>query len=283
MNNDLMKIFHTVHSENNKELEELSLLVDAIIKNQITDEKNVSSVFDRILSVVFVEEDKKRNLFYKLSNYCRCFDENLAMDYERIYREYNFYDDMSYSSLTELLMSSNVYEKLNDNKDKLFALIPELKICDGFEQNNKWHVYDVFKHILHVVGNTEANLCLRVAALFHDIGKPVSYVEDLFGIGHFPNHWNESLKIFLKYQDKFELSENDKELVRNLIFYHDMKIDKMSSLEIDDMIDKIGIENIHLLFKLKRADLFAQSSEYHDLVSDINKQEEDIKKRKLVK
>ena len=45
----------------------------------------------------------------------------------------------------------------------------------------------------------------------------------------------------------------------------------------------IGFENIELLFNLKRADLLAQSPEYHNLLININKQEQGIIKVKKLK
>ena len=54
----------------------------------------------------------------------------------------------------------------------------------------------------------------------------------------------------------------------------------MSIEEINNMINNIGIENIELLFSLKRADLKAQSPEFHDLLSNINNQEQKIIKVK---
>ena len=94
------------------------------------------------------------------------------------------------------------------------------------------------------------------------------------------NHWNESIKIFKKYQESFGLSNEEIILITNLIFYHDINIDKMTDEEIDNMIISIGILNIGLLFSLKRADLLAQAPEFHNLLSNINNQEQNINKVK---
>lgn len=187
---------------------------------------------------------------------------------------------MSYIDLLDILLSDDVYNILKQNEEKLFELIPELKSCKGFEQNNKWHIYDVYEHILHVVSGVESNVYLRLSALFHDIGKPLTYTEDANRVGHFYNHWTESAQIFEKYQSKFDLSNEEISLIVNLIFYHDINIDKMDAQEISKMMHIIGSENIELLFSLKRADLLAQSPVYHGLLVSINKQEQDIIKVK---
>ena len=56
----------------------------------------------------------------------------------------------------------------------------------------------------------------------------------------------------------------------------DMNMDKMSDENIDKMIQEIGPKDIHLLFALKRADLLAQSGEYHGLLANIQMQEQKI-------
>ena len=190
---------------------------------------------------------------------------------------------MSYNKLLEILLSNDVYDSLRQNEEEIFELILELRACKGFKQNSRWHVYDVYEHILHVVSGVESNICLRLSALFHDIGKPLTYTEDNNGKGHFYNHWNKSVEIFKKHQDNFGLSKEEISLITNLIFYHDINIDKMTDEELKNMIIKIGISNIKLLFLLKRADLLAQSPEFHHLLLNIDKQEQNITKVKKLK
>ena len=187
---------------------------------------------------------------------------------------------MTYEQLLKVLQSSNVYELIIEHEEEIFKLIPELKVCKGFNQNNKWHIYDVYEHILHVVSGVDNDKCLRLAALFHDLGKPLTYTEDENKTGHFYNHWNESVRILKKYQDKFDLSTSEIKLILSLIYYHDINLDKISQKELELLIEKIGIENIDLLFNLKRADLLAQSPEFHSLLININNQEEKIIKVK---
>lgn len=190
---------------------------------------------------------------------------------------------MTYKDIIDILLSNNVYNDLRNHEKEIFELIPELKICKGFNQNNNWHIFDVYEHILHVVSGVEPNTYLRLSALFHDIGKPLTYTEDNEGIGHFYNHWNKSIEIFRKYKDKFGLSYGENSLIINLIFYHDINIEKLSNQEKNIMLDRIGIENIDYLFELKKADLLAQSPDYHYLLSGINNEQNKIKSLKVKK
>lgn len=190
---------------------------------------------------------------------------------------------MTYNDLLKLLLSSDVYNVFKQYEEEIFGLIPELKVCKGFNQNNKWHTYDVYEHILHVISGVESNTYLRLAALFHDIGKPLVYNEDEDGIGHFYNHWNKSIDIFKKYQDKFNLSKEENDLIINLIYYHDINIEKMDNEKLKEMISLIGTKNVKYLFRLKKADLLAQAPKFHYLLININNQEQKVKRLKCSK
>ena len=114
---------------------------------------------------------------------------------------------MTTNDLFNILINDKPSESLRKNEQEVFRLLPELKICKGFQQNNPWHPYDVYEHILRVVDGVPDNLYLRTAALFHDIGKPAKYYEDENGIGHFPGHWDESNEIFKILGDLIPLEE----------------------------------------------------------------------------
>ena len=170
---------------------------------------------------------------------------------------------MTIEELIKILLSDKPSEELINNEEELFNLIPELKKCKGFNQNNPWHPYDVYNHILHVIDNTPNNIILRLCALFHDIGKPEVYKEDENGVGHFYNHWTISKEIFDSFSEKYNI-ENRK-LISKLILYHDKSIN-------EEDIKLFNKEEIELLFEFKKADLLAQSKEFHYILDDLENQ-----------
>ena len=123
--------------------------------------------------------------------------------------------------LKSMLMLKKPSLKLDESKEMIFSIIPEFKESYGFDQRNPWHIYDVYNHTLKVVDNVKPILPLRLAALFHDMGKPYTFKLDEDGIGHFYGHWNKSLEIFNEHYKDFHLSDEDISLIRNLIYYHD--------------------------------------------------------------
>ena len=179
---------------------------------------------------------------------------------------------MTIEELYKILLNDKPSEKLKNKEKELFVLIPELEICKGFDQKNDWHIYDVYEHILHVVDYVPNDITLRLAALFHDIGKPIKYNEDENGVGHFYGHWDESKKIFDAFSEKYNIDKELSDSVSTLIQYHDIGFDKLTSEDLD----KLGIEGIKNLFIFKRADLLAQNEKYHYVLDDYNNQEDKL-------
>jgi len=187
---------------------------------------------------------------------------------------------MTAKELCELLMNDKPSEAIKSREAEVFELIPTLKECKGFDQKNEWHIYDVYEHILHVLDGVSKNKELRIAALFHDVGKPRCYKEDEQGVGHFYGHWDESQEDFEDFADKYDI-ENRK-LISNLIFYHDKRFANMPDAEIDRIRKIFDKDGIKLLFELKRSDLKAQNPKYHyseenpNNLSELDKQEKNI-------
>ena len=180
---------------------------------------------------------------------------------------------MDIKELFDILSTDKPSTLIKEKEDSIFDMIPELRICKGFDQNNEWHIYDVYEHILHVVDGVENNIILRLTALFHDVGKPLTYIEDELGVGHFYGHWDKSKEIFDRFIKKYDVDDNIKEMVSNLILYHDINIDKISSNDLENLIFILGEEGIILLFKIKRSDLLAQNPKYHDTMKLYDEQE----------
>lgn len=181
---------------------------------------------------------------------------------------------MEINFLIDILLQDKPSESIKNNEEKIFKIIPELSISKGFQQNNVWHVYDVYEHILHVIDGVPNNIVLRMSALFHDIGKPFVYTEDENGVGHFYGHWDKSKEIFDNFATKYNLEENTKNMISNLILYHDLDIDKISDDESKNLINIFDRDGIIMLFQLKRSDLLAQNEQFHYLLSAYDKQKE---------
>lgn len=184
---------------------------------------------------------------------------------------------MDIDELYEILLSETPSSKIIQNEDRIFAMIPELEKCKNFSQNSIWHIYDVYNHILKVIDYVPCNDILRLAALFHDVGKPDTYTEDSRG-GHFYGHWDESRKIFYRFSEENRLNLNTQLLVSKLILHHDINIGKLTDDGVKHILEIFSKRELEMLFQLKRADLLAQNPRFHYLLDEYEKQ-----KKRLIK
>ena len=175
-----------------------------------------------------------------------------------------------------ILLGNNPRESILENEKLIFDMIPSLSLCKGFNQNNKWHIYDVYEHILHVVDGVDNNYAIRLAALFHDVGKPFVYTKDEFGNGHFYKHYEKSCKIFLDFANKYKLDSSLTSTVSKLIYYHDKNISNCTNDELRYIINLFSEKEIKLLYELKTSDLLAQNYEFHYLLDEYNKQQKKL-------
>ncbi len=171
-----------------------------------------------------------------------------------------------YRVLKEIMVTKHPDRYIREFKELFFTIIPGLSRTYAFEQNNPWHIYDVFEHTMHVIENTKDNEILRMAALFHDIGKPLCYSEEekknddgsTYMLGHFYRHNIRSNIIFEEFAKRVNIPEEEKDIISKLIIYHDYHLSTKPQ-KIQGYINDLGVENIPLLFALKRADNLAQN------------------------
>lgn len=137
----------------------------------------------------------------------------------------------------------------------LDIIIPELTPSIDFNQRNKYHHEDVFNHSLSVLENTPKDLTLRLAALFHDIGKPECFFLDEKGNGRFFGHNNVSSDITKKILKRLRFDNKTIKNVSLLIKEHMNVLDNPSEAAIKRLINRVSLENINLLFSLQEADI----------------------------
>ncbi|MFH1129422.1 MAG: HD domain-containing protein [Patescibacteria group bacterium] len=136
-------------------------------------------------------------------------------------------------------------------------ILPELDKGVGVSQN-KHHIYDIYEHSLRALDEAakkDFNLEVKVAALFHDIGKPETkqgegpdstfYNHDYVG-AKFVDKILKRLKFSNKFIDKVVL------LVRNHMFVSDPE--KLTDAGARRLLKRVGKENIVDLINLRVAD-----------------------------
>jgi poly(A) polymerase len=105
--------------------------------------------------------------------------------------------------------------ELLDNAELLDVILPEIAACKGVAQGG-YHTHDVFGHTVLTVGATPPDLLLRVAALFHDAGKP----QTAKGDGTFLGHEEVGAEIARRTLERLRFSQKEIEVVTGLVRLH---------------------------------------------------------------
>jgi len=160
--------------------------------------------------------------------------------------------------LNKLLLGVNVYKVLEKYRDIIAVFIPEMRATFDFEQHNKHHSLTVYNHIIKSVEAVPADLILRLAMLFHDIGKPQCFTLDTTDTGHFKGHQKPSAMMAEVILKRLKYDNDTIKLVTSLILEHDNRYPP-NSHAVKRFMQKYDYDFLKLQTKVRRADCTAQS------------------------
>ena len=139
--------------------------------------------------------------------------------------------------------------------------IPEVVPMVSFDQNNPYHYLDVFAHscqVLTICRLYNADLITKLAAFFHDIGKPHCYKDDKNGIRHFKGHGKVSANMTDAIMRRLKFDNDTRDKVVQLVYYHDASFE-VGKKYVRRWLNKIGVDQFKRLLVLRRADIMGQS------------------------
>src|SRR5258708_138595 len=105
--------------------------------------------------------------------------------------------------------------ELLDAGGLLEVVLPEVAACKGVPQSG-YHTHDVFGHTLLTVERVPSDLVLRLAALFHDVGKPLTATGD----GAFTGHENVGAELARSALERLRFSQKEIDTVVKLVRLH---------------------------------------------------------------
>lgn len=169
-----------------------------------------------------------------------------------------------FTELKKLLCGKGVFRVLSEFSDVLCVIIPEMKPCVGFDHKSKYHIYDVYTHILKTVEAIEPDPILRLTMLLHDIGKPEAATEERTEEGevrHFKGHPEISERMADVILRRLRADNSTVKTVTTLCRYHDRQI-VPKERPVRRLFLKMSFEEIILLCKVRIADSAAHNPEY---------------------
>lgn len=157
---------------------------------------------------------------------------------------------------SKTITGKNAYKvlKLMSENKILEEIIPEWSKTIGFDQKNIHHIYTVDEHILKSLELTSRDLIIRLAVLFHDIGKPRCYTFGEDGQGHFYKHEKYSVEIAEKLMLNLKFSKLDTERVCKIIKYHSLYRQNIDEIFVKKMLNRFGEEDLYRYLEVVEAD-----------------------------
>ena len=138
------------------------------------------------------------------------------------------------------------------------VILPEFDRAMESEQNNPNHAYSVGEHTLIVMQSLPPDKVMRLAGLFHDIGKMDTKTTDENGVDHFYGHPEVGAKIAAGVFNRLKFDNDTKTKVCKLVESHDWFIGAVPS-HIRRYVNRIGEEFFPMIFDFNKADIMAQS------------------------
>ncbi|MBP5466694.1 MAG: CCA tRNA nucleotidyltransferase [Clostridia bacterium] len=172
-----------------------------------------------------------------------------------------------YEEIKKILVSDGKY-KFSDKKGHytgfvimektgvLDVLFPELTAGRGMSQRVDFHRYDVLEHSLRTL--MYADKSVRLAALFHDVGKPYRQLN----CGTYKGHAEEGERIAREIMQRLKTDKRTAEKIAFLIRWHMFDI---NCGESERAVRRFIAENsgaIDALLKLKQADYSAGKDDF---------------------
>lgn len=161
------------------------------------------------------------------------------------------------------------------HKTKILDLIlPELTNTINVKQPIG-HIHDVFEHSLHALDLAPKDPIIRLAVLFHDIGKPYTQMPD----GHFYGHDLKGAEITRKILKRLKFSNQIIDQVTTLVRWHMFHYipGVWTDSAVRRFIKKVGINNLPALFELRKADALSNPRQI-DPTANLNAFKKHIKR-----
>ncbi len=227
--------------------------------------------------------------------------ERLAEDYLRILRAIRFAVELEFRIEGETFKYCRIYgaslklispERIRDELFKILLapkpsqgiellreagileiILPDLFKTIDFKQDTPYHNKDVYRHSLEVLDGSPRDLEIRLAALFHDLGKPGTKTLDADGCGHFYGHAELGAEISRKILRGFNAPRKLIDRVALLVRDHMINNSQFKAKGMKRLIGKHGQEGVFKLLELQKADRLASRKQD---ISDILTMEEDL-------
>lgn len=177
------------------------------------------------------------------------------------------------SEFMKIMAANNASVQLCTYKDVFAEIIPYLSDMFGFDQHNPYHEFDVWDHTLMTIMHAEdihADKIVKIALLFHDIGKPHCFQDEGIRSRHFYGHGQISANITDEILRDLKFDNITRIKIKELVFYHDAIL-QVGTKYVKRWLNKLGDEQYLRLLTIQECDVWGQCKQYRkDRIDKLN-------------
>jgi len=173
---------------------------------------------------------------------------------------------LDFKEILQLLKISTTAEEIDKERTEIAEWIPVVQTMFDYDQNSKYHQYDLWMHSIHTVLGLPRDLdddMLYLAALLHDIGKPECRCkgkrEDDTD-SHYYGHPDVSKKIvseqvipYILCEKNYHISFEDLNRLIYYVEYHDDRV-SLRRKHLKRHLQMVSMETFKKLMLLEVAD-----------------------------
>lgn len=156
-----------------------------------------------------------------------------------------------------ILLGKRITDAVILFKEVFFTIIPKLREIDGYNQCSIFQEYNLFEHTARAVGYAVPEFTVRLALLFHGIGKP-DCAADMGAYKSYSGHAERGAMVTREILTELGFAAETVRQVTFLVLHHD---DDVNETNYRSFTAEYGSENVRLLVLMKAADLRAKRSD----------------------
>lgn len=165
-----------------------------------------------------------------------------------------------FTELKRLICGKYVKRVILEFAEVFAEIIPELSAEISYEQGSKYHNSTLLEHTARAVEAAPDEIHLRLAMLFHDIGKPLCRTADEDGECHYYGHAAVSARITDEILRGLKCDNALRERVCEIVRLHDLPTE-LNEKFVRKQLSKRGYELFCDIMQAKIADNSAKISE----------------------
>lgn len=157
-----------------------------------------------------------------------------------------------------IMLGKRVTDTLMTFKEIFFAIIPKLEETYDYDQHSLIHEYSLYEHVARSVGYAVPDFTVRLALLFHGIGK-TDCAADMGSYISYSGHAERGAMITRQVLTELGFPAEQVRQAAFLVYHHD---DDINAQNYTSYTAEYGTENARNMALVRAADLRAKRSDY---------------------